>query len=276
MKSAENATLNVDQKLKEAASQTKRRNQLLSKLHEDILPSDWSYVRALALPLVPSYKAWKENKKDKNQNNNKKNQPELQVCDNCRSYILDRNRLELVPQWLEAVKDQQGGEQLLDRGWAEQQYGRLLTRIIGFLLVSDCEPQFNNLPFEERMVEARGQNEEAVVGGRRGVTSEQPSSTHDVAMFSEGSVEEKKGAHLGSLRTVFLWNKAQVSVLQDVKTRRLILDADFGCGKTLMLKSRPLHLANTLEDHQQGYFGPNKMDIVFLSVSSARTQVSQS
>jgi hypothetical protein len=286
VKSADNLTKNIHQKLKEAASQTARRNKLLGSLHNDILLSDWSYVRVLSLPMLFSYEIWE-----------KEQSPQLIVCGNCRQFILDRNQLNHLGGWLRWLQKQTQQVNIK----VDDEYRNLLTRIIGFLLVSDCEPpfsKFHKLPLCERMQESRALNEEAVsgkTGSGAGVTSEYPGRA-DVDVFKESAEEghsvqqnvTKKGkavkqskkdkkkiwpSHLGSLRTVVLWNRSQVSVLLSGK-KKLILDADFGCGKTLLLKSFALHLAKSWEGQPcSEYAFDEKVNIVFLSVSAARTQV---
>jgi hypothetical protein len=51
--------------------------------------------------------------------------------------------------------------------------------------------------------------------------------------------------HLSSMQTVFLWNKEQLNAMRSGQ-RRVILDSEFGCGKTFILKSFALHLARHL------------------------------
>jgi len=283
VKSAGHETKNIHQKLKEAAGQTARRNMLFGRLHSDILHPDWSYVRVLALPMLLSWETWE-----------KKHSSKLIVCNNCRQFILDQNQLNDLVGWLVWLQKQVRKDQFS----VDDQYSNLLTRIIGFLLVSDCEPPFSKLlklPHDKRLQKSRAFNEEAVSGKLVGVNSEHPGKD-DIAIFSEsahdGSILEQKAvqkgrdnkltktdkkkdwpSHLGSLRTVVLWSKLQVSVLLSGK-KKLILDADFGCGKTLLLKSFALHLAKCLSKDpcQEEAFGAN-VNIIFLSVSAARTQV---
>jgi tRNA A37 threonylcarbamoyladenosine biosynthesis protein TsaE len=53
--------------------------------------------------------------------------------------------------------------------------------------------------------------------------------------------------HLSSMQTVFLWNKEQLNAMRSGQ-RRVILDSEFGCGKTFILKSFALHLARHLRE----------------------------
>ncbi len=183
-------------------------------------------------------------------------------CTNCRRFILDQSCLQDIPGWMTRLL----GHQKEDSFPVDQQYKNFLTRIIGFLLVSDCQPPFSKFSLDERLQQTRLANEMAVVGQRdqgQGVSSEQP-YTEDVNVFKEISNRASKPTHLGSLKTVVLWNRDQLSVLLS-GVKKIILNADFGCGKTLLLKSYALHLANKE--------GPEKREIIFVSVTAARTQV---
>jgi hypothetical protein len=190
------------------------------------------------------------------------------ACTNCRQFILDKSCLQDIPGWMTRLL----GHQKEDSFPVDQQYKNFLTRIIGFLLVSDCQPPFTKFSLDERLQQTRLANEMAVVGQRdqgQGVSSEQP-YTEDVNEFKENSNRGNPGSkptHLGSLKTVVLWNRDQLGVLLS-GVKKIILNADFGCGKTLLLKSYALHLA--------GKEGPEKREIFFVSVTAARTQVDNS
>ena len=263
MKSVEPDSDHVQQKLKTAAGQTGRRNLLLGRLHADILTSDWTYVRAVALPMLPSLEQWEKTKNT-----------HLDSCHSCRQFVLDQDQLKGLVGWLDRLM----GPVVLPQFPVDEQYGTLLTRIIGFLLVSDCEPPFSRLPLVQRLEKSRELNEEAVVGLRKdgvGVTSETPGKD-DVNIFTpdDAHINSKRPGHLGSLRTVVLWSREQLSVLLSGQ-KKIILDADFVCGKTLLLKSFAMHLANNLQwqTSQETSRPEERVDIIFLSVSAARTQV---
>jgi hypothetical protein len=261
VKSAEDTTKNVHQKLKEAALQMARRSQVLKRFHEDILDSNWSYVRVLALPLISS---WEDHQSSRSR---------LEVCRYCRRFILDVSSHDNLHAWFKKLIAMQPKHFPVDH-----QYENLLTRIVGFLLVSESEPPYTKLPLVRRKQVTRELNEEAVVGTAGGLTSEVP-LPEDVEVLrgeaggeapAAASLKKKKApceraSHLSSLRTVVLWNRGQLSALQGGK-KRLILDSDYGCGKTLLLKSAALQLAQKMKSGQKG-------DIFFISTSAARTQV---
>lgn len=303
VKSADNDTKNVDSKLKEASRQTGRRNRLLGLMHADILSSDWSYVRAIALPLVPSLEEW-EKIQSLEKNQKIKSSSGVMGCHNCRQFILDQTLLDSPGDWLAWVtkhgrqeyqalfkeapaKDWPEGrpppgglapasntieagaqpmpeDPSTDSLGEDRQYYNLLGRILGFLSIANCTPPFSRVPAHQRKEGNRMLNEEAVTGQSRGVTSEYPSQD-DVKSMQGGKGKKGSGAYLGSVRSVIMWNKEQAAVLQRDELK-LIFDADFGCGKTLLLKSKALHLAVKYKSCEE------KVDIVFVSVSAAISQ----
>jgi hypothetical protein len=230
-------------KMREAAKQMAERNKMLKGFHEDILDDNWCYVRVLVLPSSSS---------------------PSEVCNYCSRFILDASKLSDLGRWFERLTEMQPNVFPVDH-----QYENLVTRIVGFLLVSDC-----NLPYTMQMT--RKLNEMAVVGTELGITSEHPLQEDLEVMTLKGDEEpdgnekkkparkQKKGSekasHLSSLRTVALWNKEQLGVLQSGR-KQVILDADYGCGKTLLLKSAALQLA--AKQNESG------KKIFFISAASA-------
>jgi hypothetical protein len=66
----------------------------------------------------------------------------------------------------------------------DEQYANLLTRIIGFQLVSDADPFFSRLSLNEKLYKSRMENDEAVTGQRTGMTGEMPTED-DVQVMQE-------------------------------------------------------------------------------------------
>jgi hypothetical protein len=62
--------------------------------------------------------------------------------------------------------------------------------------------------------------------------------------------KKKEITHLGSVQTAILWNRSQLNVLQGEK-KKVLLIADFGSGKTLMLKTKALVLAHKLREQKK-------------------------
>jgi hypothetical protein len=231
----------VRRRLTEAAEKMAVRNEVFRKQHRDILPTEWTYVRAVALPMLSSWKDF----------------PNLQVCDMCSEFVLDQNRLKNMENWLRWVKGQ--GHQVPTP--VDDQYQNLLNRIIGFLLISK-RLHINKLgtlikyPQDQQLGKIQKRNEKAVVGSNaRGISSEKP-GWQDISIFKRKRKSKRKRkrsqepTHLGSLRTVFLWNRAQLSIMQ-LDKKKVILHADFGTGKTLLLKSRALQLVSRLKEQQK-------------------------
>jgi hypothetical protein len=179
---------------------------------------------------------------------------------------LDRSQLANLVAWVNWLSGQ--GRQDFP---VDEQYENLLTRIVGFLLVSDCQPPSSELPLAKRLQRSRALNAAAIVGpsaAQQGATAErvQPDDVAAVTEIVDARKVAYRPSYLGSLRTVVLWNRDQLSVLQSNHTSKsVVFDADFGCGKTLLLKSFALHLAQKNET----------AEIFFVSLSAARTQVTK-
>jgi hypothetical protein len=218
------------------------------KQHQDILSSDWTFVSAVATPMSK----YPEKKTD---------------CDYCRRFILDQGTLrstEKLKQWLDMVTS------LAPRKDFEvhHEYRNQLTRIIGFLLISPSLPDLHkkiikhHKPERNQMIDK--QNYEAIVGslpvGR--ISVEHPFMEDVTAMEALGKEDpsqadakkekrkNKVRTHLGSMQTAIIWNKQQLNVLQGDK-KKVLFTSDFGTGKTLLLKTKALALANKLRERKE-------------------------
>ena len=90
--------------IKKGASQTKIHNRILGRLHADILGPEWTYVRTVAVPMVPTLDPGS-------------------LCPNCRTFVLDWKGLNNgVKDWLAACR----GPALIPR--STEEYTILLTR----------------------------------------------------------------------------------------------------------------------------------------------------
>jgi hypothetical protein len=210
--------------------------------------------------MIPNLEGWE------------KAQPKLHqvMCSYCRQFVLDQKKFDDLAGWLSFLKRQSPIVYP-----ADEQYENLLTRIIGSLLVSNSDPFFSRLSLNEKLSKSRKLNEEAVVGCRTagiGMTGEKPTrdDVHVIHDLLAGSLTNviQSNHHLGSLKTVVIWNKSQLNVLL-ARPNKVVLDSDFGCGKTLLMKSMATHLAVWLNQ----YNSSPKVDVIFASVSAARSQV---
>jgi hypothetical protein len=244
VKGAEDTTKNVQQKLKEASSQMAKRNQVLKQFHGDILDSKWSYVRVLVLPLIAYWEDWES----------QSHTSRLQVCDYCRHFILDVSKQNDLHAWLQTLTARQNDFPV------DHQYENLRIRILGFLLVAESESPMTSLPLEQREQMSRELNEKAMVGRLFGLTSEHP-IPNDRALIKRNlstAFRENK-LYLSGIQTIINWNSDNIELLG--REKRLIMDSDFGCGKTLLLVAGALRLCET------------RKDVIFISTAAARTQV---
>jgi hypothetical protein len=218
------------------------------KQHQDILSSDWTFVSAVATPLS----TFPEKKTD---------------CDYCRRFILDQDTMrstEKLKQWLDMVTRLAPKRDFI----VDHEYRNLMTRMIGFLLISPSilplHREIINLHKPERNQMIDEQNYEAIVGslpvGRSSV--EHPFMEDVTAMEALGKEDpsqadakkekrkNKVRTHLGSMQTAIIWNKQQLNVLQGDK-KKVVFTSDYGTGKTLLLKTKALALANKLRKQKE-------------------------
>jgi hypothetical protein len=218
------------------------------KQHQDILSSDWAFVSAVATPMS----TYPEKKTD---------------CDYCRRFILDQDTLkspEKLQQWLDMVTSLAPRQDYL----VHHEYSNLLTRIIGSLLISPSLPDLHkkiiklHKPERNQMIDE--QNYEAIVGplpvGRSSM--EHPTMEDVTAMEALGKEDpsqadakkekrkNKVRTHLGSVQTAIIWNKQQLNVLQG-DNKKVVFTSDYGTGKTLLLKTKALVLANKLRKQKE-------------------------
>jgi hypothetical protein len=195
------------------------------KQHHDILSPDWTFVSAFATPMSPF-------------------PPNTNMCDKCRRFILAQDTtsdLEKLEQWLDMVTSLAPKQDSKN----DHEYENLLTRIIGFLLLSHNLPptlrELVHLPKAERQQTIEQRNFESVCGPNtnRGFSVEKP-TTEDVEAL-RNSEHASVATYLGSIPTLILWNKDQLNVLQRDE-KKVLLMSDFGTGKTLLLKSKALGL----------------------------------
>jgi hypothetical protein len=234
--------------IKAAAKQSSKRKEKFMKQHQDILSSDWTFVSAVATPMS-TYPEKRTN------------------CNYCRRFILDQGTLsstEKLQQWLDMVTS------LAPRQDFEvhHEYRNLLTRIIGFLLISPSLPDLHkniikhHKPGRNQMIDE--QNYEAIVGPlpvdrssvehpfMEDVTAMEALSQEDLS-HADAKKEKRKNkvrTHLGSVQTAIIWNKQQLDVLQG-DTKKVVFTSDFGTGKTLLLKTKALALANKLRKQKE-------------------------
>jgi hypothetical protein len=240
--------------VKDATEKASKRRKKFMKQHQDILSSDWTFVSALATPMsiktpAPGAKSTKKRKL-------------TPVCNNCPNFILDQNTIsctKMLQQWLDMVTGLALEQDCI--GYAmkdfkvDHEYRNLLTRLIGFLLISPAilplHRELFNLHQSERKQKIEEHNYKAIVGPLdvRRISVEHP-TMEDVTAMEPGSKGDPDRTHLGSVETAILWNKTQLDVLQgDIK--KVFFSSDFSTGKTLLLKTKALALANKLREQKE-------------------------
>jgi hypothetical protein len=171
--------------LRKAAKQTARRNKIFEEQHKEVLSSDWTYVRAVALPMVESLPG--------------------EICDKCRRFVLCQNQLSSLKElqdWLDQVKNIAPSADLND---VDHEYRNLLTRIIGFLLISPKEiapekRELYNRTHNERQQGLEKEHDEVLTGPTPNPVDNPTKEDQDCW----GKGEKTTKSHLGSLQARFM------------------------------------------------------------------------
>jgi len=172
------------EKVQEAGIQIAKRYSIFKDHHKDILSSDWTYLGAVALPMV-------------------KRLPEG-ISPDQRLFILDQTQLN-DPQYMEGWFDQVTGLAAQNKFPVDFEYDNLLTRIIGSLLISPKEiapeaRRIYNLTSKHRLPEIEKMQHEKIAGpGTAGkVLAEDPTDQEREILRTEPKKPDR--SHLGSFQ----------------------------------------------------------------------------
>ena len=227
IKSTENCSL--ENSLSKAAGQLMKRNNYFSSCHGEILNKDWRFVRTVALPYATL------------------SDDGAKVCSKCRPFILDLEVIKNMGEWTEKYLVNTKQSALLDVG---QVYQKLFTRLVGFLSLSSS---FLTLK------DTRQLHEHKTLGTQKGISSEEfaAKETYNLENLDR---KKLKGKPLSHLEVVCYWNPDQLDLVLSRPTR-VLLDADFGVGKTLLMKQIAFELSKS-----------SKETVYYISLGAARQQ----
>ena len=262
------STLQLSNALKKAAKQLKIENNKFINFHKDILTDGWCFTRVVAVPNI-------ENKREKLKEENQANL----VCDHCLGFILDASDLRDIDGWmqklLDALSDGSGG--VVDQNALR----RLFTRLVGFSSISNSLGKSVSVS----LADTRSEYEKAILGKDIGISSEKTLTGEDLSTcIDKLKLSNLKGQNLSSLDALAYWNTFQLEFLMK-KPQRVWFDADFGCGKTLLMKyfatvlARHIAEDEALSGHsaedgdQEDHEGEIKRtNVFFVSCAAARGQ----
>ena len=83
------------------------------------------------------------------------------------------------------------------------------------------------------------------------------------------NIVQVRAGHLGSLNTLFLWSREQMELMVSERTQ-VLFTANYGHGKTLILKSKALQLAASLKQKN------DTAKVFFVSFTAANAEVGMS
>ena len=216
------------ERLKESSDQTRKRLLIFKKVFGYLLSSEWKFVTAVCLPNLTDY--------DEND--------EHAPCRNCKSFIIDNKQLDDIKPWLMKFMHSESN-------CAEEEYNNLLAGIIGFMSLRETEKIFKLIidPIDYNLKTA-----ELLVGEENDITGEndkvrRPKQVEDEirsdkADYSNEQIEEKMLKQLNNEKYLsYMLNPKQLSAVLN-SSKFLIINGDFGTGKTFVLKERAKRCAD--------------------------------
>ena len=227
--------------LKPACEKQKKRRQYFMGNHQNIMTKEWRFVNLVALPFIEDKSSTFGN----------------QVCSQCLDFILDKEDIINLGDWMERVLQIEPIiTRKVENDELDKSYTNLYNRLIGFMSLSLKFGLSSNVFMDAS--EARAFVEENILGKERskGVTCEEATDEPIVMDISGKTLREKP---LSDLQVLYFWNEEQLQFLLQNKHLVLFL-ADFGVGKTLMMKHQALKVASENPDEE----------VIFLSLASAK------
>ncbi len=203
---------------------------IFKKIFGYLLSSEWKFVTAVCLPNLTDY--------DEND--------EHAPCRNCKIFIIDNKQLDDIKPWLMKFMHSESN-------CADEEYNNLLAGIIGFMSLRETEKIFKLIidPIDYNLKTA-----ELLVGEENDITGEndkvrRPKQVEDeikkrsdYAEYSNEQIEVEMLKQLNNDKYLsYMLNPKQLSAVLN-SSKFLIINGDFGTGKTFVLKERAKRCAD--------------------------------
>ena len=236
--------------LKKAAGQLRKVNKTFEGCHRDILGKEWKFVRVIAMPNIDKRTLDKDT-----------------CCNYCSSFVINTAEIDNFRLWIENLLSV-----LQYNANTNDAYRKLFTRIIGFYSCSEN----HSVSVTLSMRDARIEYEKAITGQEKGVSSEEtllgeplPKNLDNLNM-KDLKMSKNDGGNkpLSSAAVMIYWNPSQLSLLleKEETKKRILFIADFGCGKTLLMKN----FASIVARNKRGNCYQSK--VFFVSLAAAKGQ----
>ena len=220
------------ERLSDASEQTSKRFDIFKKIFGYLLTPEWNYVKAVCLPNLKDYDVHHE----------------LAPCGNCNQFIIGNEQLEDMKPWLENFLSKKSISEA-------KEYDNLIAGIIGYMSLRKAseistliiDPIDYNMKTAEMLVadekDLTGENDKV----RRALVLENeirtkyPAYSND-QILSELELRLKKENHLS-----YMLNPRQLDAVMKTSPY-MIIDGDFGTGKTFVLKEKAKRCAEANKD----------------------------
>ncbi len=196
--------------IKKAAKQTKKHFSLFRRIFGTHLSEEWNFVKAVFAPNFAS----------SNQN---------EPCTYCLQFLLTENDIVDLLPWIKRITDQFISP---IKTISDEEYQNLLVGIIGFTVTRNANKLTTLIhnPFEVSQT-----MEIALTAKSSGIDGESPMDRNILKKVVEGDTSDYK--HL-----CYMLTSEQINAIKS-QASFLIIDGDYGTGKTFVLKERTMMFA---------------------------------
>ena len=222
---------NLD-RLVDASKQTTKRLDIFKKIFGYLLSPEWKYVKAVCLPNLRDY--------DVNDS--------LAPCGNCRQFIIGNDQLEDMKPWIQNFIQNKSNS-------SAKEYDNLIAGFIGYMSLRKAadmstliiDPIDYNLKTAELLVadekDLTGENDKVRKSKQieENLRSQFPEYSNEQIM-TELAKQLNKEKHLS-----YMLNPRQLDAVMKTSPY-MIIDGDFGTGKTFVLKERAKRCAEANKD----------------------------
>ena len=205
--------------LKSAAKQTNIHSNIFLKIFGSILSTNWKFVKATCNPNLESNSL---------------------ACDICKQFIITEDEFNNLEPWIRKIKS--------TKSYAEEnfkeEYENLLVQIIGFSSLRDLD----KLCMQDKLIDPHELSKKAegkLTAVAPGIQGENEDNRH---LLQESGIQNS--TKLDYL--CYMLTAEQLNAVKDPSTH-IIIEGDYGCGKTYVLKERAKICAEKNPNSQIAY-----------------------
>ncbi len=224
------------QKLREASIQTEQHFSIFKKVFGSFLSPQWDFVKAACMP-----------------NLSLKTDDRSKPCGHCQKYILGYSNIRNLKSWIIKLFDVKVPQKETDPC---SDYESLIAGLIGFMSVRRAS-ELNKLIVEP--IDYSKQTAKLLIADETGISGENDNQGKTKQMLdkinpvdSKNVTEQHKSAVKTEMNLCYILNTDQLNAVMS-PSKYLIIDGDYGTGKTYVLKERAKHCSLKYKESNIAY-----------------------